>query len=166
MEIKKFITDYLDSIEWNYEDKDTYILFGIHINEIKIECVVDILKDIELLIAYSIIPNRVPEKYKDKIAEFITRANYGLRIGNFEMDYKDGEVRYKTYQNYDNDCINVEVLKHLIHANIKTTEKYYLGFAKIIYAEFSPEEAINFVEKDENPDEQDISDLLNLLKDN
>jgi hypothetical protein len=26
-------------------------------------------------------------------AEFITRANYGLIIGNFELDFEDGEIR-------------------------------------------------------------------------
>jgi len=30
------------------------------------------------------------------VAEFINRANYGIIIGNFEMDFADGEIRYKT----------------------------------------------------------------------
>ncbi len=28
--------------------------------------------------------------------EFITRANYGLPSGNFEMNYDTGEVRFRT----------------------------------------------------------------------
>ena len=31
------------------------------------------------------------------MAEFLTRANYGLLNGNFEMDMGDGELRYKCY---------------------------------------------------------------------
>ena len=27
------------------------------------------------------------------MAEFITRANFGLKLGNFELDYESGEVR-------------------------------------------------------------------------
>lgn len=38
----------------------------------------------------------VPEDRRLALAEFLTRANYGLFIGNFEMDWQDGEVRYKT----------------------------------------------------------------------
>jgi len=30
------------------------------------------------------------------VNEFLTRANYGLNIGNFEMDFQDGEIRFKT----------------------------------------------------------------------
>lgn len=30
-----------------------------------------------------------------RTAEFLTRANYGLVFGNFEMDMHDGEIRYK-----------------------------------------------------------------------
>ena len=29
------------------------------------------------------------------MAEFLTRANFGLKIGKFELDYNDGEVRYQ-----------------------------------------------------------------------
>lgn len=30
-----------------------------------------------------------------RMAEFICRANYNLKNGNFEMDYRDGEIRFK-----------------------------------------------------------------------
>src|SRR5262245_30076481 len=29
------------------------------------------------------------------VAEFIARANYGIIIGNFEIDFEDGTVRFK-----------------------------------------------------------------------
>ena len=32
-----------------------------------------------------------------KVAEYITRANYGIVNGNFELDYSTGQVRYKVY---------------------------------------------------------------------
>jgi hypothetical protein len=38
---------------------------------------------------------RVPEAKRQAMAEFLTRAKYGLCMGNFEMDFGDGEVRYK-----------------------------------------------------------------------
>ena len=41
-------------------------------------------------------PITVPEEKRTAISEFITRANYGLTNGNFEMDFSDGELRYKT----------------------------------------------------------------------
>ena len=48
-----------------------------------------------LLLAYALVPLRVPEASRPAIAEAITRANYGLLLGNFEMDFGDGELRFK-----------------------------------------------------------------------
>ena len=42
---------------------------------------------------------KADENSKVNVMEYITRANYGLRNGNFEMDVNDGEVRYKVYSN-------------------------------------------------------------------
>jgi hypothetical protein len=39
----------------------------------------------------------VPEDKRPAVCEFITRANYGLPAGNFEMDWSDGELRYKVF---------------------------------------------------------------------
>ncbi len=42
-------------------------------------------------------PVRVEEKTaRQTVVEFITRANCGLWIGDFEMDWGDGEARYKS----------------------------------------------------------------------
>ena len=47
------------------------------------------------LMLYTIVQCRVPEEKRPTMSEFLTRANYGLRLGDLEMDFRDGEVRYK-----------------------------------------------------------------------
>jgi len=44
---------------------------------------------------YSVLPEQVPEDRRPAIALLLTRINYGLILGNFEMDVEDGEVRLK-----------------------------------------------------------------------
>jgi hypothetical protein len=44
----------------------------------------------------SYFPIKAPENKRLEAMEFITRANYGAIIGNFEMDISDGEITYKT----------------------------------------------------------------------
>ena len=41
-------------------------------------------------------PIRVAEEQRQIVAELLARINYGLNIGNFELDMTDGEIRYKT----------------------------------------------------------------------
>jgi ankyrin repeat protein len=51
------------------------------------------------LIVISTCAFRVPEDRRASVADLMARANYDLQnkqLGNFEMDFKDGELRYKT----------------------------------------------------------------------
>ena len=50
-------------------------------------CYAQAREDQEQFVFYSVCPINVPENRRSKIAEFITRANYGMIIGNFELDY-------------------------------------------------------------------------------
>lgn len=45
---------------------------------------------------YSQFPGEVPEARRGAVAELLTRINYGLIVGNFELDLGDGDLRYKT----------------------------------------------------------------------
>ena len=57
---------------------------------------VRVTKDLEQVLFYSVAPLAIPEESRLAVAEFITRANYAMALGNFEMDFSDGEVRFKT----------------------------------------------------------------------
>jgi len=78
----------------------------------------------------------------------LARANYGLILGNFEMDFRDGEIRYKTSILVDYE-LSAVVIKKLVYTNLSTIDDYFPGFMKIIYGNISPEEALNQVEKEE-----------------
>jgi hypothetical protein len=65
-----------------------------------LSCFTFVPQDLQQLIFYAVAATRAPEAARLRVAEFITRANYGLRIGNFELDFGDGEVRYKTSIDY------------------------------------------------------------------
>lgn len=47
------------------------------------------------IMCYTYWPTFVPLDKLPAVMEFITRANYGLVLGNFELDLRDGELRYK-----------------------------------------------------------------------
>ena len=100
----------------------------------------------EQLAFYSVFPVRVPEELLAEAAEFITRANYGMVIGNFELDYADGEVRYKTSIDVEEVDIAEPMVRHLIFANVLTMDKYFSGIMRVIYGGISPLEALEEVE--------------------
>ena len=45
---------------------------------------------------YSVLDTLTPEDKRLEMAQFITRANFGLRVGKFELDWEDGIVRFQS----------------------------------------------------------------------
>lgn len=100
----------------------------------------------EQFVFYSIFPVRVPESKLAQIGEFINRANYGMIIGNFEIDFSDGEVRYKTSIDFEDNEVNQDMVLHMIYANVLTMDKYFPGLMRVLYAEIDPVDAIEEIE--------------------
>lgn len=100
----------------------------------------------EQFVFYSIFPVRTPENKMDEVAEFITRANYGMIIGNFELDYSDGEIRYKTSVDVEDVELAEPLIRHMVYANVLTMDKYFPGLMRLLYAGISPVDAIEEVE--------------------
>ena len=95
---------------------------------------------------YSICPRQIPEVKRMEIAEFITKANYGLIIGNFELDFSDGEVRYKTAIDVEDGELARETIEKLVYTNITLMDTYLPGIIDIVENNISPDEAIKKIE--------------------
>lgn len=83
-------------------------------------------------IFYSIYPETVPEDKRLPLAELLTRLNYGLIIGNFELDLDDGEVRYKTSIDTTGSALNFQLMKRLVYANIMIMDHYWPQIQAVI----------------------------------
>lgn len=102
--------------------------------------------DVEQILFYSVLPLNVPDDKLSAIAEFITRANYGMALGNFELDFNDGEVRYKTSIDVTDTEITSSLLRPLIYTNVLMMDKYMSGLMAVVYADMSPAEAVKQIE--------------------
>ena len=100
----------------------------------------------EQFVFYSVFPVRAPEGKHSNVAEFITRANYGMIVGNFELDYTDGEIRYKTSVDVEDLDMIDPLIRHMIYANVLTMDKYFPGLMRVLYAGIAPTDAIEEVE--------------------
>jgi hypothetical protein len=98
-------------------------------------------------IFYSICPLEIPSSNRNAIAEFITRANYGLEIGNFELGFTSGEVRFKTSLDVTGDRLSHNLIERLVYTNVAIMDEYLLGIKAVIEAEVSPEKAILAIEQ-------------------
>jgi hypothetical protein len=91
---------------------------------------------------YSVCPVNAPEDRRMAVAEFLTRANYGMLIGNFEMDFDDGEIRYKTSIDVEGDRLTLALVQQLVYTNVLMMDHYLPDLMGVIYGNMAPAEAV------------------------
>ena len=80
------------------------------------------------------------------IAEFICRANYGLVYGNFDIDFSNGEIRYRVFVDCDGITPSKDMIKSSILVILSVFERYAPGIAAVLFGSANPEEQINKIE--------------------
>jgi hypothetical protein len=103
-------------------------------------------EEVAQFIFYSVCPVKAPENKRMSMAEFVTRANYDLALGNFELDLSDGEIRYKTSIDVKGDRLSSALCKQLVYTNLAMMDRYLPGMMAVIYGDVSPELAIAQIE--------------------
>ncbi|MCC9657921.1 YbjN domain-containing protein [Rhodopirellula halodulae] len=77
--------------------------------------------------------NKVPEENRSAIAEAVCRANYGLKVGKFELDMADGELRYQTSVPLGDEFPDDSVMDHVLYVGGAMIDRYMPAFLSIIY---------------------------------
>ncbi|HEY5118545.1 MAG TPA: YbjN domain-containing protein, partial [Anaerolineales bacterium] len=142
--IRKFFVD----DQWPFTEMEgkTILRTGFSGKNGKWTCFAQARENQQQFIFYSVCPNAAPDDKRPAAMEFITRANYGLVIGNFEMDVSDGEIRYKTSIDVEGGELNHVLIRQVVYSNVMTMNKYLPGLMSVLYANVSPEQAIHTIE--------------------
>jgi hypothetical protein len=98
------------------------------------------------VVFYTFYQTPVPEDRRATVAEFITRANCGMIVGNFEMDWSDGALRYKTSADVQGIELSDLFIQNLVYANILTMDRYLPGLEEVVSGQAEPEQAIRMIE--------------------
>lgn len=162
MNIANAVTEFLneDDRHFSFDESRGIFRFVLRLKgKLKnINYIVDI-KDDEYLV-YAISPpgaDKDDAKMMVNMAEFICRANYGLKMGNFEFDFNDGEVRFKVHVLCNGITPTAEMIKRSISCPATIFNRYGSGIVDIIFNDISGKAA---VEKCEKNSESDIRSIL------
>ncbi len=142
------MTEFFKGDDWNFDQlPDRPVLrMGFSGDDGQWTCFAQAREEQEQFVFYSVAPVKAPEERRHEMAEFITRANYGMIVGNFEMDYNDGEVRYKTSIDVEEAELSAPLTKHLVYANVLTMDRYLKGIMAVAFGGGSALDAIGQVE--------------------
>lgn len=87
-------------------------------------CLIRVFEQTERIVVYSIFPRLVAAEQRSRLALMLTRINYGLVLGNFEMDLDDGEIRYKTSMDVEGLDLSQLVIRNLVYGNFYSMDLY------------------------------------------
>ncbi len=88
------------------------------------------------------LPTKAPEGRRKEVADFVTRANYGMNIGNFEMDMEDGEIRFKVSVDVESGVLSNVMVRNVMMAGFGTVDRYFPGLMSVIYGNAIPSVAV------------------------
>lgn len=145
------IKQFFSEDEWFFfdvEDRDMLRLRMNHWGENgRFSCQAEYNEKQQIFYFYSYFPINVPEEKRQKMAEFLTRVNYGVRIGNFEMDFEDGEVRFRTSLDFENQELTYALVSNHVYPNVWMMDRYLPGLFAIVYSDKNPGEILDTIEE-------------------
>lgn len=136
--------EYCHSQNWHYDvQKDRYqISFNMRLRcKLSSTKVLICVKD-DAIVVFTYCPLGAMQEDRMKVAEFIIRVNYGLMHGNFEMDFRDGEIRYKTVLPSKSVLPGMDDVEKEIDLGFLMMDRYGSGLAKLVMGYGEPEELI------------------------
>lgn len=155
--MRNTVENSLQSHSFRYEillDNENQQVFklGIGLKNGRCDCFVNVIPEQNQVLISIVAPTFVPPNQRLSISEFITRANNGLVIGNFEMDHEDGELKYKASYFYDDTFPTSEdVFSKNLFVAFHMMDRFLPGIMSVIYANVTPQTAINQILNVTNP---------------
>ena len=92
---------------------------------------------------------KADEENRPAVAEYLLRANYGMKTGGFDFDFNDGEISFRVSTYCGDDDFTApthEQIDHAIDICLGMVQRYGDGILKVVYGLQSPNDAIKEIE--------------------
>ena len=134
------MTTFFDQEDWHYsvdEGKENSITLTTRFvgESLEWNCFGNILETQSQFAFYSVLPVLVPPAKHLSVAKLITQINYSLIIGNFELNFEEGQVLFKTSVDAEGSHIDTALVKRMVYTNVLMMNQYSSDIMKEIYAD-------------------------------
>ena len=127
-------------------DDASIIQMGFSLENGTYQLYMKIREDRRQVLLFGYLDSKVPPDKRGQVAEVLVRANYGLLIGNFELDMDNGDLRYKTSVDVDGGQLTPKMVQNLIAVNVGTLNRYVPAVLSVIYGNVDPKDAFQKVD--------------------
>jgi hypothetical protein len=108
---------------------------------------------------YSIYPDAVPPGRRLEVAQLVSRINYDLTIGSFDLDMEEGTLRFRTSLDFEGSEPDPTVIRTLALANVATMDQFYRAIGSVVSG--TPAEVAYEDSRPDDEDEEDLDDTEN-----
>lgn len=95
--------------------------------------------DLTIMAVCPVRPDTNDRELMARMAEFVCRANFGLKNGNFEFDFNDGELRYKCFVPCCDQIPSQDIIRRSISTPALMLRRYSSGIIGVLYNHMDPE---------------------------
>ena len=144
------VVEYFKAKDWNFEvDEEKHrVKTGVSAENGEWQFFVSASDENNMCFVLAVFPQKCPPKRQRACAELLTRINYGLLLGCFEMNYDSGSIAFKTSYPFTAGLIDPERVKEVIEFNIAFMDRFLPAIMAVIYTGISPKRAYAMVDLD------------------
>ena len=92
------------------------------------------------------IPLSADENSRLAVAEYLTRVNFNMRNGNFELNMDTGEIRFKTYVHVGAGQPDIGAARFAVMLPFLMLDRFGDGLLEVLFGFKSPREAFEAAE--------------------
>lgn len=133
-----------EGLHFQQFDERHRVSFGMQGRNCNFNVTIQVREETTQMMIHSQLPVNCPEERRLAMCEFITRVNYGLVLGNWEMDMVDGEVRYKTSIDSNGQELTRDLIQPLLRANLSMANRFSSdkGLMRVMFGDGNAREAV------------------------
>jgi hypothetical protein len=92
----------------------------------------------ECLFCYLVFPTRAPERRRQAVAELLARANWRLALGSLDLDFSDGDVRFRCAVDVEDGVLTPKMLENMVSAGVWTLDTYHDALVRVMISGEEP----------------------------
>ena len=136
---------YTISIHFSFDDEKGLFSFGVALSGKlrNVRFAINVRDDDYIVYATSPVrPDHKDDEMMAAMAELVCRMNFGIVNGNFELDFTDGELRYKSFVDCDGGLVPTrEIVKNSIIITASMLDRYSPCILAILFEDASVKDA-------------------------
>ena len=94
----------------------------------------------------TMLPLTADADHRLAMAEYLTRVNWGMRNGNFELNMDDGEIRYKTYVHVGKETPDMGAARLATLLPFLRIDRFGDGIIDVLFGFKTPREAFEAIQ--------------------